>query len=101
MGGGGVQEEWMSTFQDLPKYNCYQNLTHLKNQSAMLLAFMGGQSSVNMVKQQIKCLEITFVNSIRFKCQIKLKLKNLSRNYVQHKKLYAAPKNIIGKRGGG
>ena len=32
-GGEGVQEEWMSTFQDLPKYNCYQNLTHLKNQS--------------------------------------------------------------------
>ena len=23
----------MSTFQDLPKYNCDQNLTHLKNQS--------------------------------------------------------------------
>ena len=32
-GGGGVLEEWMSTFQDLQKYNCYQNLTHLKNQS--------------------------------------------------------------------
>ena len=29
-GVGGVVGEWMSTFQDLPKYYCDQNLTHLK-----------------------------------------------------------------------
>ena len=54
---------------------------------------MGGHSSVDMVKQQIKRLEMTFVNFI-VKCQIKLKLKNLSRNYVPRKKLYAAPKTL-------
>ena len=32
-GGRGVLAEWMSTFPDFPKYNCEQNLKHLKNQS--------------------------------------------------------------------
>ena len=32
-GGGGVLTEWMSTFPDFSKYNCEQNLKHLKNQS--------------------------------------------------------------------
>ena len=30
-GGRGVLEEWMSVFQDLPKYNCDQNVTYLKS----------------------------------------------------------------------
>ena len=44
MGGGGVLEEWMSTFQDLPKYNCDQNLTYLKSKWS---CYQGKQSSVN------------------------------------------------------
>ena len=30
---GEVLVKWMSTYQDLQKYDCDQNLTHLKNRS--------------------------------------------------------------------
>ena len=37
--GVGGLAEWISTFQDLPKYNCAQNLTHLKHQSQAATIF--------------------------------------------------------------
>ena len=39
-GGGGVLTEWMSTFPDFSKYNCEQNLKHLKNQSGAVTIYI-------------------------------------------------------------
>ena len=47
MGGGGVLEEWMSTFLNLPKYNCDQNLCNTFEKSVELVPFMGYCSVLN------------------------------------------------------
>ena len=41
MGGRGVLGEWMSTFQDLPKYICIQNPCNTFEIKVELLPFMG------------------------------------------------------------
>ena len=40
-GGKGVLGEWMSTFQDLPKYNCVPNLTNLKSKWSCYYSWAG------------------------------------------------------------
>ena len=40
-GGRGVLGEWMSTFQDLPKYNCVPNLTNLKSKWSCYYSWAG------------------------------------------------------------
>ena len=68
MGGGGVLEEWMSTFQDLPKYNCDQNLTYLKSKwscyhlwasRAMVKQQMSSNFQAKLKESEIVCHEIT------------------------------------------
>ena len=56
-GGRGGLGEWMSTFQDLPKYNCPKsNIFEIKVE---LLPFMGCQGSVNGEKNVIWHIIIT------------------------------------------
>ena len=61
MGGGGVQEEWMSTFKDLPKYKGDQNLLHLKHQSE------------SAFKQSQKCEYGKTANVFKFSSLIEIK----------------------------
>ena len=81
MGGGGVLEEWMSIFQDLPKYNCDQNLTYLKSKWSCYHLW----ASRAMMKQQM---------SSNFQAQLK------ESEIMCHEKT-SAQKSVSGKGGGG
>ena len=64
----------MSTFQDLPKYNCYQNLTHLKNQSGAATIYgRTEQCKYGETTNQMSWNDICQFNSIQMSNQVEIK----------------------------